>query len=131
MHYRLDTTLLPTQEENIELLMLVYKAFNSRDINTATDLMAFNIKWPKPKENKRHVKGSESVCSCWTEEWSDCNTEVKPLSFHFESNGQVLVNVECIHRNFHGETIERAILGHRFTIENSLITQMDICEAKA
>lgn len=120
-----STTLLPIQEQHITLLEAAYKAFNNRDINAATQLMAIDIKWPRLSK-KQHIVGPESVCVYWTQQWSELNPEVKPLSYEFENENKIRVKARQIIKSADGHIIKDEIVSHRYTIAEGKILRMDI-----
>lgn len=64
----------------IELLRAAYAAFNARDIDAALALMSPDVVWPKAFKGG-FVRGSEEVRAYWTEQWSEINPHVEPVSF--------------------------------------------------
>jgi ketosteroid isomerase-like protein len=114
----------PTPE--IELLRAAYAAFNARDIDTALALMTPDVAWPRAFKGG-FVHGPEEVCAYWTEQWSEIDGHVEPVSFHPEDAGQVLVEVHQVVRDLVGAVLADEHVGHRFTIEHGLIQAMEVC----
>jgi ketosteroid isomerase-like protein len=64
----------------IELLRTAYAAFNTRDINAALTLMTPDVAWPRAFKGG-FVRGHEEVRAYWTEQWSEIDPSVEPISF--------------------------------------------------
>jgi hypothetical protein len=114
----------PTPE--IELLRAAYAAFNARDIDAALALMTPDVSWPRAFKGG-FVRGPEEIRAYWTEQWSEIDGHVEPITFHLEDVGQVLVDVHQVVRDLAGAVLADEHVGHRFTIENGLIQAMEVC----
>jgi hypothetical protein len=110
----------------IELLRAAYAAFNARDIDTALALMAPDVAWPKAFKGG-FVHGSQEVRAYWTEQWSEINPHVEPIAFYSEETGRILVDVHQVVRDLAGAVLADEHVGHRFTLEHSLIQAMEVC----
>jgi hypothetical protein len=110
----------------IELLRAAYAAFNARDIDAALALMTPDVAWSKAFKGG-FVHGSEEVRAYWTEQWSEINPHVEPVSFYSEEAGRILVDVHQVVRDLSGAVLADEHVGHRFTLEHSLIQAMEIC----
>src|ERR671917_200391 len=85
----------------IELLRAAYSAFNARDIDAALALMTPDVAWPKAFKGG-FVRGSQEVRAYWTEQWSEIDPHVEPVSFHPEGAGGILVEVHQVVRDLAG-----------------------------
>src|SRR4028119_47517 len=110
----------------IELLRSAYAAFNARDIDAALALMTPDVAWPKAFKGG-FVHGSEEVRAYWTEQWSEINPHVEPVSFYSDEAGRILVDVHQVVRDEAGAVLADEHVGRRFTLEHSLIQAMEIC----
>jgi len=110
----------------IELLRAAYAAFNARDIDAALALMTPDVAWPKAFKGG-FVRGSQEVRAYWTEQWSEINPHVEPVSFYSEEAGRILVEVHQVVRDEAGAVLADEHVGHRFTLEHSLIQAMEVC----
>ncbi|MEH2113225.1 nuclear transport factor 2 family protein [Nostoc sp.] len=110
----------------IKLLRAAYAAFNARDIDAALVLMTADVAWPKAFKGG-FVRGPEEVRAYWTEQWSESNPHVEPVSFYSEESGRILVDVHQVVRDLAGAVLADEHLGHRFTIEHGLIQAMEVC----
>ena len=79
----------------INLLRAAYAAFNARDIDAALALMTPDVAWPKAFKGG-FVHGPEEVRAYWTEQWSEIDPHVEPVSFHPEEYGHILVDVHQV-----------------------------------
>jgi hypothetical protein len=117
-------TAQPSPETN--LLRTAYAAFNSRDIDAALATMSPSVVWPKAFKGG-FARGHPEVRAYWTEQWSEIDPRVEPVSFHPEGARQVLVDVHQIVRDLTGAVLADQHVGHRFTIEAGLIQAMEVC----
>ena len=110
----------------IELLRAAYAAFNARDIDAALATMSPSVAWPKAFKGG-FVRGHDEVRAYWTEQWSEIDPHVEPVSFHLEGLGRILVDVHQVVRDLAGTVVGDEHVGHRFTIEGGLIQAMRVC----
>ncbi|MEH2434854.1 MAG: nuclear transport factor 2 family protein [Nostoc sp.] len=110
----------------IELLRAAYAAFNARDIDAALALMTPDVAWPKAFKGG-FVRGHEEVRAYWTEQWSEIDPHVEPVSFYSEEAGRILVDVHQVVRDLVGAVLADEHVGHRFTLEHGLIQVMEVC----
>lgn len=109
----------------IELLRAAYAAFNARDIDAALALMTPDVVWPRAFKGS-FVRGPEEVRAYWTEQWSEINPHVEPVSFYLEEGGRILVDVHQVVRDKDGAVLADQHVGHRFTLEHGLIQAMEV-----
>ncbi|MBW4691173.1 MAG: nuclear transport factor 2 family protein [Lyngbya sp. HA4199-MV5] len=110
----------------IELLYAAFAAFNARDIDAALALMTPGVAWPRAFKGGS-VYGPEAVRAYWTEQWSEINPHVDPVSFYLEETGRILVDVHLVVRDPAGAVLVDEHVGHRFTFEHGLIQAMEVC----
>lgn len=110
----------------IKLLRAAYAAFNARNIDAALALMTQDVTWPRAFKGG-FVRGPEEIRAYWTEQWSEVNPHVEPVSFHPENDDQIMVDVHQVVRDMQGTVIADEHVGHRFTISHSLIQMMEVC----
>ena len=110
----------------IELLRAAYAAFNARDIDAALALMTPDVAWPRAFKGG-FVRGPEEVRAYWTEQWSEINGHVEPISFYLEETGRILVDVHQVVRDKAYAVLADEHVGHRFTLEHGLIQAMEVC----
>src|SRR5580698_917546 len=109
-----------------ELLKAAYTAFNARDIGAALATMAPDVSWPKAFKGG-FAHGHQAVRAYWTEQWSEIDPHVEPVSFHREPDGRVLVEVHQVLRDLSGTVLADVHVGHRFTLANGVIQAMEVC----
>lgn len=114
---------LPAPE--IKLLRAAYAAFNARDIDAALATMASDVAWPKAFKGGC-ARGHEEVRAYWTEQWSEIDPHVEPVSFHPEAGGNILVEVHQVVRDLAGAVLADGHVGHRFAFERGLIQSMEV-----
>lgn len=110
------------------ILRGAYHAFNTRDIPAALATMAPDVRWPKAFKGG-FACGQEEVRAYWTQQWSEIDPHVEPLSFHPQSDGAIIVAVHQVVRDLAGSLLAEARVGHRFTFAGGLIRSMDLCDA--
>lgn len=108
-----------------ELLRAAYAAFNTRNIDAALALMTPDVAWPKAFKGG-FVRGPEEVRAYWTEQWSEIDPHVEPVSFHPEDDGRIGVEVHQVVRDLAGAVLADEHVGHYFTLEHGLIQAMEV-----
>jgi hypothetical protein len=109
----------------VELLRAAYAAFNARDIDAALATMAPDVAWPRAFKGGV-VRGHQEVRAYWTEQWSEIDPHVEPISFHPQGDGRILVDVHQVVRDPAGGVLADDHVGHRYTIESGLIRAMEV-----
>lgn len=109
----------------VTLLRAAYAAFNARDIDAALALMTLDVAWPRAFKGG-FVEGHDAVRAYWTEQWSEIDPHVTPLSFLPEEDGAMLVEVRQVVRDRAGALLADDITGHRFTLQAGLIRTMAV-----
>lgn len=117
---------MPNQpSSDSELLRAAYKAFNARDIDSVLASMSPDVVWPKAFKGGL-ARGHEEVRAYWTEQWSEIDPHVEPVSFHPQDSRHILVDVHQVVRDLAGTVLADAHVGHRFTLEGGLIQAMEV-----
>ena len=109
----------------IEVLRAAYAAFNARDIDAALALMTADVAWPRAFKGG-FVEGHEAVRAYWTEQWSEIDPNVEPVSFQGEDGGRILVEVHQVVRALGGGLLADERVHHRFTMEKGRIRRMEV-----
>ena len=107
------------------LIKQAYTAFNARDIDAVLKLMHPEVNWPNGWEGG-YVKGRDEVKAYWTRQWKEVDPNVEPVSFKDKEDGQVEVQVHQIAKDMQGTILFDGMVTHVYTIENGLITNMEI-----
>ena len=114
----------PTSPKH-ELLRSAYNAFNNRDIDWALALMTPDVAWPRAFKGG-FVRGGDEVRAYWTEQWSEINPTVEPVSFHSEDPDHIVVGVHQVVRGLDGTIVADDHVTHRFTLNGGLIQMMEV-----
>jgi hypothetical protein len=110
-----------------ELIRTAYRAFNARDIDAALATMAADVTWLRAFKGG-FVQGHDAIRVYWTEQWSEIDPHVEPISFDRESEGRILVRVQQVVRDLNGAVLADVQVGHRFRIAEGLIQGMEVAE---
>jgi hypothetical protein len=111
-----------------EILKKAYHHFNNRDIDATLNLMHEEVDWPNGMEGGIE-HGHEAVRNYWTRQWTMVDPHVEPVAFQLEENGKINVTVHQVVHNMNGELLVDQMIYHIYTIENGLVTKMEIREA--
>jgi hypothetical protein len=109
----------------VELLKVVYKRFNARDMETVLAAMHEDVIWANGMEGG-HVHGRNEVRSYWTRQWAMIDPHVEPVAFTNGPGGEVIVEVHQVVRDLNGDLLADKMVGHVFRIENGLVKRFDI-----
>jgi hypothetical protein len=109
----------------VELLKVVYKRFNAREIETVLAAMHEDVIWANGMEGG-HVHGRNEVRSYWTRQWAMIDPHVEPVAFTNGPGGEVIVEVHQVVRDLNGDLLADKMVGHVFRIENGLVKRFDI-----
>lgn len=111
---------------DLDLLRAAYAAFNARDADAALALMTTEVTWPRAFKGG-FVRGPEAVRAYWTEQWSEIDPHVEPVTFHTEDGGgHILVDVHQVVRDLAGTVLADVQVSHRFTLDRGLISAMEV-----
>lgn len=114
-----------------DTLLSAYEAFNSRDIESALELMHSEVDWPNAWEGGR-VSGRAAVRDYWTRQFEQISSRVDPEHFEHDPDGSIVVTVHQVVRD--GDTGKVQSDGrvlHRWWFEDGLVVRMDVLEAEA
>ena len=114
----------------IELLKAAYAAFNARDADAALAAMSPDVSWPRAFKGG-FVRGHQAVRAYWTEQWSEIDPRVDPVSFHREDDGRISVDVHLVVRDLKGVVLADERVCHRFTLANGRVQGMEVCPPPA
>ena len=110
-----------------DLIKKAYSAFNDRDIDTVLSVMHRDVHWPNGWEGG-FVNGHDEVRAYWTRQWKELDPNVEPVSVKDRNDGQVEVEVRQIAKDLQGNVLFDGLVRHIYTVENGLITSMEIEE---
>jgi hypothetical protein len=109
------------------LIEQAYAAFNKRDIDGALALMTPDVNWPKASEGGK-VIGKEEIRAYWTRQWAEFDPHVEPLAITNEAGGKARVRVHQLVKSLQGELLSDSEVFHVFSVNNGLISAMDLGE---
>jgi ketosteroid isomerase-like protein len=108
------------------MLRDAYRAFNSRDIEAATELMHPEVAWPNAWEGGR-VIGRDALRAYWERQFAAISSKVEPEGFTEEADGSITADVHQVVRDAQsGEVISDSRVRHRYRIEDGLVVRMDV-----
>jgi len=108
-----------------DIIKKAYIGFNARNIDAVLSLMDANVKWPKAFEGD-YVTGHEAVREYWTRQWSEINPKVEPILITERPDGKIEVEVKQLVKDLKDTILFDGNVKHVYTIENNLITIMDV-----
>src|SRR5665213_4058521 len=107
------------------LIKKAYRAFNSRDIDTALTTFRPDVKWPKTFEGG-YVIGHEEIRKYWTRQWMEINPNVEPIGFNERPNGSLEVLVHQKVKGLDNNVMFDGTVKHIYTFDGGLIKTMDV-----
>lgn len=113
-----------------QLLRLVYKAFNARDVAAVLEKMHPDVDWPNGMEGGR-VHGQDGVREYWERQWKVIDPHVEPVRIETDPSGRQVVTVHQVVRDLSGKVLQERAVQHVYTVEDGRIRRMDIREAIA
>jgi hypothetical protein len=124
------TTARPVQstEPIRDLITRTYAGFNARDIDGVLKVLHPDVDWPNGMEGGR-VLGHAGVRDYWTRQWTLIDPHVEPTAIQTDASGLVIVDVHQVVRDLSGALLMDRMVQHVYTIEQGLITRMDIRES--
>jgi hypothetical protein len=109
----------------IELLKRVYDRFNARDMESVRAEMHKDVMWANGMEGG-HVHGVDGVREYWRHQWAIIDPHLEPIAFSNGPEGETVIEVHQVVRDFNGNLLTDKIVGHMVRIENGLIRRFDI-----
>ncbi|MCB1494842.1 MAG: nuclear transport factor 2 family protein [Bauldia sp.] len=106
-----------------EVLMQLYRAFNERDIEGATEFLAPEVEWPNLRTGD-HERGRAAVRAHWEKLWKETDTLIKPLQIEIIGGDKARVRVHELVRALDGAIIEDRKAEHMFTFDGAFISRM-------
>ena len=110
-----------------DLILFVYEAFNRRDIEAILPKMHPDVEWPNGMEGG-WVHGRDGVRAYWTRQWAMIDPRVEPTRVERAKGGQVVVDVHQVVRDLNGSVLLDRMVQHMYSIHDGLIQHMEILE---
>ncbi len=112
----------PDREESLRAL---YRAFNSRDIETVPGAMTPDVDWPNGWEGGR-VVGHDAVRRYWERQWAEIRPRVEPTGIRERPDGTVEVTVHQVVRDRGGALLAAGDVRHVYAFTGDLVQRMDV-----
>lgn len=112
-------------EDAHALLAKVYEAYNRRDFDAFSVLLAPDVDWPDQIEGGRLI-GREAVRAYWARNDRSITVDSAPVSFADLPDGRIAVDVNQIVRNLAGQVWSDSCVRQIFTLRDGKVTRMDI-----
>ncbi len=107
-----------------------YAAFNARDVKAALELLHPGVDWPNAWEGGR-VVGRQAVADYWRRQFAQISSTVEPERIDAEPDGSITVVVHQVVRDAGtGQLQSDTHVEHRWRLQNSLVTRMDVLDAQ-
>lgn len=105
--------------------MLIYAAFNRREIDSVIEMLHPEVDWPNGMEGGR-VRGRADVRHYWLRQWARLDPRVEPLHIEDDERGNTIVDVHQVVRDLSGNILIDQMIQHIYVIREGLIERMDI-----
>jgi nuclear transport factor 2 (NTF2) superfamily protein len=105
----------------------LYRAFNTRDVDTALAAMTEDVHWPNGWEGG-YVEGRAEVREYWRRQWAEIDPHVDPVAIEERPDGRVAVRVHQLVRDLDGKVMLDGEVAHIYRFEDGLIAEMTIEE---
>lgn len=112
-------------EDAHALLTKVYEAYNRRDFDAFSAMLAPDVDWPDQIEGGRLI-GLEALRAYWARNDRTIKVDSAPVSFAVQPDGRVAVDVNQIVRNLAGQIWSDSCVRHIFTLRDGKISRMDV-----
>lgn len=123
--YRILAGVSTPSSQQQALIQQVYQAFNDRDIPAVLATFHPQVRWPRAWEGD-YVTGHDAVRAYWTKQWQEVNPRVEPTALVERPDGRLEVAVHQLVKDAQGQVLFDGPVQHLYTIEDGVITQMDI-----
>ncbi len=118
-----------SSESDLQSLRDAYAAFNRRDAAAVLSLMTQSVVWPRAFKGG-FVEGPDAIREYWSEQWNEIDGKVEPVEFKTDEAGRINVTVHQVVKTFDGTVLVDEHVCHRFTMDNGLISRMDLVETE-
>jgi hypothetical protein len=107
------------------LIHTAYAAFNARDIPAVLATLHSQVRWSKAWEGD-YATGHDEVRDYWQRQWQELDPHVEPISIKERADGKLEVAVHQVVQDQQGKLLFDGMVTHVYTLQNGLLTQMDI-----
>lgn len=112
-------------EDAHALLAKVYEAYNRRDFDAFSAMLAVDVDWPDQIEGGRLI-GREALRAYWARNDRSIKVDSAPVSFADLPDGRIAVDVNQIVRNLGGQVWSDSCVRQIFTLRDGKIARMDV-----
>ena len=112
-------------EDAHALLTKVYEAYNRRDFDVFSAMLAPDVDWPDQIEGGRLV-GHDALRAYWVRNNRSITVDAAPVSFADLPDGRIAVDVNQIVRNLAGQVWSDTCERHIFTLRNGMVARLDV-----
>ena len=74
------------------------------------------------------VHGRDAVRDYWSNQWRQIDPHVEPTEMASDASGRIVVDVHQVVSDLSGMILADRMVQHVYTVENDLITRMEIRE---
>ena len=111
--------------DELEILRLAYRDFNSRKIDEVIARMHPEVKWANGMEGG-HVDGKKAVRAYWARQFLTLDPHVEPVRIERGEQGKWIVEVHQVVRDVEGNLLLDTTVYHTYQFRDGLIARMDI-----
>ncbi|MCB1488216.1 MAG: nuclear transport factor 2 family protein [Bauldia sp.] len=112
-----------------DVLMDMYRAFNERDMERATEFLAPDVDWPNAETGGRE-HGRTAVRAYWEKQWTGTNPRIEPLEIDVVSEKTARVRVHQFICALDGAVLDDRKLEHLYTFDGNFVSRMVILAAE-
>ncbi len=116
---------MTTSTDREQRLRLLYRAFNTRDIDTVLAAMAPDVEWPNGWEGGQ-LMGRDEVRAYWERQWAEVRATVDPRAFDERPDGTIEVSVRQVVRDPSGTVLSRTDVRHVYELADGLVRRMRV-----
>jgi cation diffusion facilitator family transporter len=107
------------------MLRDLYAKFNARDIEAVLEHLTEDVDWANGMTGGR-VHGRDAVREYWTNQFTQIDGRVEPVTITERADGRVEVDVHQVVRTPEGELISDSRVTHTYTFRDGLVSRMEI-----
>jgi len=107
--------------------MGMYRAYNERDIDGATEFLAPEVDWPN-EATGGHVRGRSAVRQYWENQWKESNPRIEPLEIDVDDTGHARVRVHQFVTSLNGAILEDRKLEHVYAFDGAFVAKMTVLD---
>ena len=110
--------------ERCALLLRAYAAYNDRNLDALSALLAEDVDWPG--DDGGRLRGKDAVRAYWTEQWTRTRTFDRPSDPCELGDGRIAIRIDQTVRDLDGSIVAEGRYRHVVRIEGGLLSRLDI-----